>query len=177
MRENNVIVTGLPRSGTSLMMNILKNNGYLVEDYIKKPKEFNEDGYFETEETCSGIREKIRGMGKAYKVILYAFLKKSVIYDDYKVIFCVRNPYAIAVSQQNSDNGFGSIEKNLEQITYWYFRFLNEFKNREHLVVDYDEIFEEQTRIKLSKYLGFDVEITVENRERQEVSIYKKIKR
>lgn len=43
-----VIVTGLPRSGTSLMMNMLKAGGmHLHTDDIRVSDEHNPDGYFE----------------------------------------------------------------------------------------------------------------------------------
>lgn len=171
-----MIVTGLPRSGTSLMMNILRNNGYLVDDRIIRPKEFNPDGYFETEETSSGIRERINGVGKAYKVILYAFLRKSVIFDDYKVILCIRNPYAIAVSQEKSENGLGSIERNLENVSRWYSRFLEDFSGREYLVVDYDEVFLGETVERMSNFLGFDVNIQLEDKSNRELDVYKRLK-
>ena len=43
-----IIVSGLPRTGTSMMMNILKNSGIkILEDKTREADEFNPKGYFE----------------------------------------------------------------------------------------------------------------------------------
>ncbi len=43
-----IIVTGLPRSGTSMMMQVLKDNGYpIITDNEREADEHNKNGYYE----------------------------------------------------------------------------------------------------------------------------------
>ncbi|VAX33492.1 hypothetical protein MNBD_NITROSPIRAE03-1734, partial [hydrothermal vent metagenome] len=50
MSESLIIVTGLPRSGTSMMMKMLQSGGMeVVTDNIRKADEDNPEGYYEFE--------------------------------------------------------------------------------------------------------------------------------
>ncbi len=68
-----VLVSGLPRSGTSLMMQMLERGGIeVVSDQVRKPDEDNPRGYYELETVKSLAQDaswlpEVRG--KAIKVI------------------------------------------------------------------------------------------------------------
>ncbi len=96
------VVTGLPRSGTSLMMQILKAGGMeILTDEIRRPDISNPLGYFEYEKVKSLHKDSSwikEAEGKAVKVIvqLVAYLPESF---NYSVIIMKRNLDEIIVSQ------------------------------------------------------------------------------
>jgi len=88
------IVSGLPRSGTSMMMNALEAGGMeVLTDHIRQADEDNPRGYYEfepvkkTREDPSWLRE---AKGKAVKVI-YRLLYDLPKEYRYRVIFMQRN--------------------------------------------------------------------------------------
>ena len=103
--ENDVIivVTGLPRSGTSLMMQILQSMGIeIFTDNKRLPNESNPKGYFEhelvkmIEYDTSWVKEV---EGKAIKIVspLLAYLPNN---HSYKIIFMDRVLDEIVQSQE-----------------------------------------------------------------------------
>lgn len=97
-----VIVSGLPRSGTSMMMEMLEKGGLQVlTDQVRKPDEDNPKGYYEYErvkqlpEDTEWLK---KAKGKAVKVLgeLIKHLPKGY---DYKVVFMERNLEEIIESQ------------------------------------------------------------------------------
>ncbi len=99
-----VIVSGLPRSGTSMMMKMLEAGGLpVMTDAIRTADIDNPKGYYEYERVKeleketdkSYIRE---GRGKVLKVI--SFLLKDLPDDNaYKIIFMRRDLNEVIVSQ------------------------------------------------------------------------------
>ena len=68
-----IIVSGLPRSGTSLMMQMLDNGGVeVVTDHIRTPDTDNPRGYYEFEQVKK-IKEDASWLpgtrGKAFKMV------------------------------------------------------------------------------------------------------------
>ena len=102
MNQTITIVSGLPRSGTSLMMQMLDSGGMeVVTDNIRPPDEDNPKGYYEFEK-AKKIKEDpswLKDMrGKAFKIV------SMLLYDlpadeKYKVIFMKRNMDEILSSQ------------------------------------------------------------------------------
>lgn len=98
-----IVVSGLPRSGTSMMMRMLAAGGMaLLTDEIRTADEDNPKGYFEFErvkkiETDQGWLEDARG--KAVKIISFLLLKAPANYR-YKVIFMKRAIGEVLASQQ-----------------------------------------------------------------------------
>lgn len=102
--EDVIIVSGLPRSGTSMMMRMLEGAGLpIVTDAIRTADIDNPKGYYElervkdleTETDKSYIRE---ARGKVLKVI--SFLLKDLPADcSYKVVFMRRNLDEVLASQ------------------------------------------------------------------------------
>src|SRR3989338_3779619 len=102
-KEVITIVSGLPRSGTSTMMNMLEAGGMdVLIDNIRKSDEDNPKGYYEFEkvkkiEKDSSWLEDARG--KAIKIIsvLVRFLPRRYRYN---IIFMLRNMQEILDSQR-----------------------------------------------------------------------------
>lgn len=99
-----VVVSGLPRSGTSMAMKMLEAGGLpVVTDGLRAADEDNPKGYYEDErvkdlhqlEDKTWLRE---ARGKVVKII--SFLLKSLPADNnYQVVFMHRNLREIVASQ------------------------------------------------------------------------------
>jgi hypothetical protein len=99
-----VVVSGLPRSGTSMAMKMLEAGGLrVVIDNLRSADEDNPKGYYEDERVKDlhqeGDKTWLReARGKVVKII--SFLLKSLPADNnYKVIFMHRNLREIVASQ------------------------------------------------------------------------------
>jgi hypothetical protein len=99
-----IVVSGLPRSGTSMIMKMLEAGGLpLVMDGLRKADEDNPKGYFELERVKSLATQSdkswlVEARGKAIKVISY-LLKDLPPTDNYKVLFVRRNLQEVLASQ------------------------------------------------------------------------------
>jgi hypothetical protein len=99
-----IVVSGLPRSGTSMAMKMLQAGGLsTVVDEQRQADEDNPNGYFEDERVLrlaeDGDREWLRGArGKAIKIIAYLlpYLPET---NNYKVIFMERDLEEVLASQ------------------------------------------------------------------------------
>ena len=99
-----VIVSGLPRSGTSMMMKMLVESGLsAVVDSLRKADEDNPNGYFEIEASKAlkdGDKKWLyKAQGKVVKVISYLleFLPDDLSYD---IIFMEREIGEVLASQR-----------------------------------------------------------------------------
>jgi hypothetical protein len=97
------IVTGLPRSGTSMMMKMLSSGGLpVVMDSIRQADEDNPNGYFEIELSKKlkdgEVKWVYEASGKVVKVISYLleYLPKDL---NYYVVFMEREIKEILASQ------------------------------------------------------------------------------
>ena len=100
-----VVVSGLPRSGTSMMMKMLEAGGVpIVTDGVRTADEDNPRGYFEVERVKDLEKEPDKSWlrearGKGLKVI--SFLLKELPEDcAYRVVF-MRRDLAEVVTSQN----------------------------------------------------------------------------
>ena len=100
-----VIVSGLPRSGTSMMMKMLEAGGVpIMTDAIRTADVDNPKGYYEYERVKELEKETDKryvreGRGKALKVI--SFLLKELPDDNfYRVVF-MRRDLGEVISSQN----------------------------------------------------------------------------
>jgi len=134
MEKEIIIVSGLPRSGTSMMMNMLKAGGIpVLTDEIRQADEDNPYGYYELEDVKK-IKEDIswlpRATGKAVKMV------SALLYDlpgeyRYKIIFMKRPLREILQSQRKMLERMGKKDippdeeieplyiKHLKEITEW----------------------------------------------------------
>lgn len=99
-----IVVSGLPRSGTSMMMKMLSEGGLsIVTDELRRPDDDNPNGYFELE-VVRQLREGNsawlqEASGKVVKVIssLLEYLPQEY---RYKIIFMERDPRETLASQK-----------------------------------------------------------------------------
>lgn len=99
-----IVVSGLPRSGTSMMMKILAAGGLpILTDEIRSADADNPNGYFELETvkqmSAGNVRWLAKAGGKVVKVIssLLEYLPSS---HSYKIIFMEREIGEILASQR-----------------------------------------------------------------------------
>ncbi len=101
-----IVVSGLPRSGTSMAMQMLAAGGAaIVTDGVREPGEDNPRGYFEDERVKDLHREGedkswlTETRGRAIKVISF-LLRDLPATNSYKVIFMRRNLPEVLASQR-----------------------------------------------------------------------------
>jgi len=149
-----VLVSGLPRSGTSMVMQMLRAGGLEAgTDNIRQTDEDNPRGYYELER----VKELDRGgnkewlkeyRGKVVKIISY-LLRDLSLENNYRVVFIERDLDEILLSQKKmlrrrgedeEDVEDGKIKKNyrnhLLQVRY----FLRNTPNFETLTVNYGDV-------------------------------------
>src|SRR4051812_40403893 len=97
------IVSGLPRSGTSLMMQMLGAGGMqLLTDGQRAPDEHNSRGYFEHEAVKHSRKDLSwlnQANGKAVKVV-HLLLAPLPLDRSYRVIFMLRDLQEVITSQR-----------------------------------------------------------------------------
>jgi len=100
-----VVVSGLPRSGTSMIMKMLEAGGLAVlTDGLRTADEDNPKGYYEVERVKRLAQEADKGWlaearGKGLKVISY-LLKSLPSTFNYKVVFIRREMEEVLASQR-----------------------------------------------------------------------------
>ena len=100
-----VVVSGLPRSGTSMLMKMLEAGGtQVVQDGVRTADDDNPRGYYEHERIKNLGREPDKSWlraarGKAIKVISY-LLKDLPATHNYSVLFIRREMSEVLTSQQ-----------------------------------------------------------------------------
>ena len=165
-----VLVSGLPRSGTSLMMQMLSAGGMQpLTDEIRGADEDNPRGYFEWED-IKKIDEKPELLdppeldGRVIKVISM-LLNKMPKQHDYKVIFMQRSVAEVAASQQKMIDRLGTdgakmelqeLERGLAAHRRATLDWLSTVKHMEMLEVKYSELIDDPDAIcaKLKEFLG-----------------------
>ena len=114
-----VVVSGLPRSGTSMMMRMLEAGGLpLMTDGARGADVDNPAGYFEYERIKALERETDKsylceGRGKALKVISF-LIKDLPDENDYRVIFMRRDLDEVLESQRRMIERLGSEDASAE---------------------------------------------------------------
>ena len=147
-----VIVSGLPRCGTSMMMQMLEAGGILpMTDHIRKADEDNPKGYYEFEKVKK-IKEDASWLescyGKAFKMVsaLLYYLPND---KRYKVIFMKREMAEMLASQnkmlqrkgQNSDTISDEemskkLHKHLRKVEEW----LANQNNIDVIYINYNDV-------------------------------------
>ncbi|MGQ4809553.1 hypothetical protein NKDENANG_02971 [Candidatus Entotheonellaceae bacterium PAL068K] len=148
-----IIVSGLPRSGTSMMMRMLEAGGIeIVTDHIRKADEDNPQGYYELEKVKE-IKQDFTFLnetyGKVFKMISI-LLYELPLDKSYKIIFMKRNMTEILNSQKimlqrnakdrsenNDDVSMGNMfEKHINDMTAW----LAQQPNTEVIYINYNDV-------------------------------------
>jgi hypothetical protein len=169
-----IVVSGLPRSGTSMAMQMLAAAAIpIVTDGVREPGEDNPRGYFEYEPVKALHREgQDRGWleqarGRAIKIISF-FLKDLPPTNDYKVIFMRRDLEEVLSSQRRmlerrgepagADEGMYEIlENHLAEVE----RLMSTSAHFEILNVGYADVVgnpREQAR-RIRDFLGLDLDV------------------
>jgi predicted AlkP superfamily phosphohydrolase/phosphomutase len=164
-----IVVTGLPRSGTSMVMRMLEAGGVEVTtDGERQADEDNPLGYFEVERVKRLAQEQdkswlAQSRGKAIKVITH--LLQSLPLDNYyKVILCERDLGEVLRSQNvmlqrrdepnpiDDDQARAHYERHLAHIRI----FMKVKRNMEFLPVRYDEAIRDPRAFaqRLNEFLG-----------------------
>jgi hypothetical protein len=103
MASEIIIVSGLPRSGTSLMMQMLAHGGVeVVTDHLRAADTDNPNGYFELEQVKTIQRDTTwlpALRGKAFKMVSQ-LLYHLPADETYRIIFMERDLEEVLVSQE-----------------------------------------------------------------------------
>jgi hypothetical protein len=162
-----IVVSGLPRSGTSLMMNMLQAGGVpIVTDAQRTADDDNPKGYFELERVKQLGKGDVAWVeeahGKAVKVIS-ALLEHLPTTSSYKIVFMRRRLPEVLASQKKMLERRGEptdavpdammaslFEKHLQKIEGW----MAAQPNMQVLYVPYHEIAEQPER-HVDQIIGF----------------------
>nr|MBA2406466.1 alkaline phosphatase family protein [Chitinophagales bacterium] len=167
------VITGLPRSGTSMMMQMLKEGGAdVLTDSVRQADQNNPKGYWEYEKVkklmtdTSWLQEANE---KVVKIIAPLLLHLPAKYD-YKIIFMHRDMAEVMRSQQIMLGRKAAIEKNafpivlseafqkqMDQAMAW----IKRSPNVSVLHVDYAEVLSHPQEIAegLCEFLDADLDI------------------
>jgi hypothetical protein len=161
-----VIVSGLPRSGTSLMMQMLHVGGVeVVADNIRVADVDNPRGYLEFE-TAKRIERDASWLpetrGKAFKMVSQLLYHLPAT-EQYRIVFMQRDLDEVLASQERmlqrrSATGMGceqmrkAFTLHLEKLFEW----LGQQPNVRLLVVDYSDVLSDASgaAVKVSEFLG-----------------------
>jgi Sulfotransferase domain len=127
------IVSGLPRSGTSMMMQLLEAGGLpVLTDQTRRPDEDNPKGYYELE-AVKQVREDAAWLddaqGKVVKMV-YRLLYDLPPDRQYRVVFMKRDLEEVIASQDEMLNRLGTKSKDIDagQLSEIYRRQLGEIE-------------------------------------------------
>lgn len=173
-KEAVVVVSGLPRSGTSMLMSMLDAGGISpITDNIRTADEDNPKGYYEFERVKALDKGDTAwvadAQGKTVKVIS-ALLKYLPVDYEYRVIYIRRNMSEILASQRkmlvrrgedpdkvDDEQMTALFEKHVSQVEDW----LREQPNMQVLYVHYGDILadpENEAR-RMNDFLGGDLQV------------------
>jgi hypothetical protein len=161
-----VIVSGLPRSGTSLMMQMLHGGGVeVVTDHVRTADTDNPRGYYEYEQVKK-IKQDTSWLpatrGKAFKMV------SQLLYDlppgeRYRIIFMERDLDEVLLSQEKMLQRLGrpagpreemkrAFKVHLQKLLEWLWRQ----PNMEVLCVSYNDLVERpaEQAARVSQLLG-----------------------
>jgi hypothetical protein len=163
-----IIVSGLPRSGTSMMMRMLAEGGLpVLTDELRRADDDNPNGYFELE-VVRQLKEGnfawlTEANGKAVKVIS-ALLEYLPHEHQYKIIFMERDPKETLASQKKMLDHRGQLSKlSDEEMQQQFHKHLAAMKpwlvrqpNMEVLYVNYNALIVEPGSYceKISEFLN-----------------------
>ncbi len=169
-----VVVSGLPRSGTSMMMRMLDMGGLpVLVDHIRTPNEDNPRGYYEFER----IKKMPEGdfgwlqdaQAHAVKVLAVLLTHLPDQYT-YKVLFMRRNMQEMLdsqhamlvrrgeVSDRVDDREMARLfEKHLQDLYTW----MEGRSNVQYLEVDYNAVLENPSfwAQKVKQFLGMELDV------------------
>ena len=168
-----VLVSGLPRSGTSMMMKMLEAGGLpVLTDHIRTADEDNPKGYYEFERVKQIEEDKTwlpEARGKVVKMIA-ALLKHLPPGYEYKMVFMRRDIEEVLASQRQMlirrgepsdavpDERMAALfGKHVERIEAW----LAEQPNMDVLYVNYGDTLANplDQALRINQFLGGDLDV------------------
>ena len=172
--RNIIVVSGLPRSGTSMMMSVLEAGGLeILTDRLRQADAHNPNGYYEYE-PVKRLRDGdtswlSNAVGKAVKIIsgLITYLPPDYVF---KVIFMQRDLHEILASQkkmldtqEKKDEQVPEVKmqeifrKHLQQVKQW----ISERSNMQVLYVNYNEVVYDpaDSLSKINAFLSRDMNL------------------
>jgi hypothetical protein len=168
------IVSGLPRSGTSMMMRMLEAGGIMpVTDNIRKPDQDNPKGYYEFEKVKK-IKEDSSWLpsclGKCAKMVSQLLYELPGSFN-YRIVFMQRTLEEVLASQKvmlerlgkNSGTGddaqmAGLLERHLDEVSRW----LMQQKNIKVLFINYNDIIRDPKEHVKKLNMFFDGKLQVD---------------
>ena len=166
------IVSGLPRSGTSLMMQMLEAGGLpILKDGIRAADADNPKGYYEFERVKQVAQDQAwleHARGKGVKMVSALLLDLPGTYT-YRVVFMRRKMEEILASQKTmlqrsgkrtdavSDETMAALfRKHLSQVEKW----LSEQPNVQVLYVSYNEMIADPIKEieRIGQFLGNELD-------------------
>jgi len=170
-----IIVSGLPRSGTSMMMQMLETGGLeILTDNIRTADQDNPKGYYEFEVVKKLAKDENKewlngAKGKVVKVISQ-LLKDLPQEHNYRVIFMHRKMEEILFSQKQmlirrgaptdsiSNEELAKLfQKHLDQVESW----LKKQTSFDVLYISYNEVLKnpEEFVARVNKFLGGHLDV------------------
>lgn len=161
------IVSGLPRSGTSMIMQMLEAGGMeVLTDNVRKSDEDNPRGYYEFERVKK-INEDASWLDECHKAvkIISALLYHLPAYKRYKIIFLRREMEEILASQRGMLQRRGTeganvskeemaekFEKHLKNVDEWLARQ----DNIDVLYIKYNDVIHDShsQAVSVNRFLG-----------------------
>lgn len=169
-----IIVSGLPRSGTSMAMKMLEATGLpIVSDGIRTADEDNPKGYYELERVKDLANENDftwleDAKGKAIKIISYLLKELPPDYN-YKVLFMRRDLSEVLASQQKMlqrrDETSETEDERMVELyenDLWKANYLLKHQPQfEHLEVYYRQVLDEplQAARAINEFLGGHLDV------------------
>lgn len=171
-----VIVSGLPRSGTSMMMKMLEAGGQaILTDNLREADANNPKGYYEFERVKNmkdgDLAWMSEAVGKVVKIVtgLIMFLPSGY---NYKIIFMRRDLNEILSSQKKMLGRLGKEDDNIpdDKMAKVYEEHLKEVRgwlirqpNIETLYVNYNSMVKDPKEAlnKINDFLGGGMDVSV----------------
>ncbi len=174
-QDSIIIVSGLPRSGTSMMMQMLETGGLeILTDNIRTADQDNPKGYYEFEVVKKLAKDENKewlngAKGKVVKVISQ-LLKDLPQEHNYRVIFMHRKMEEILFSQKQmlirrgaptdsiSNEELAKLfQKHLDQVESW----LKKQPNFDVLYISYNEVLKDPEEFvdRVNKFLGGHLDV------------------
>jgi len=166
------IVSGLPRSGTSLMMQMLEAGGLpVLTDGIRQANVDNPKGYYELERVKDLPNDKSwvgEATGKAVKVI-YKLVKHLPANFAYRIVFMQRDLEEVLRSQEHmlANDGLApgilrrdALLQHFQTDVMAFRRWAEAQKNISLIYVDYQGLMDEPAEwvMRVCSFLGVDLD-------------------
>lgn len=168
------VVSGLPRTGTSMMMQILHKGGMdVLTDNLRKPDDNNQKGYYELEKVKYLEKDNSwmhEAENKAVKIIaqLLFFLPSQY---EYQIVFMEREIKEVMASQEKMLKNLGredALDVDADKLANMFSQqivkvkqWLSEQSNIRTLFVPFSGLFEnpDEQMNRIGKFLNQDLDL------------------